>query len=261
MKYGLRRLLRLWRSGWQRRSSRTTPTPTPNTRSRTSHARSATSFAAWLANSIVNEAKKYPDITLTVFDGQSKNEVLQSLIENAVQNKFDLTINQSDDPSIQARPGQGGDSPGNALHRDQPEVRRRVDSLCRRQPVPTGRGKRQAGAHSGSEERAGRRADGTAWKPAFGGAPHSLAEGVLRQAPGRQDPRHADRELEQGRGHASHGGLDPGVPANRRGHLDERQHGGRRDRGDQGRRRARSTRWSMASTAPRKPACSSRTAR
>jgi inositol transport system substrate-binding protein len=62
------------------------------------------SFAAWLANSIITEAKKYPDVTLTVFDGQSKNEVMQSLIENAVQNKFDLTIVQSNDPAVQLEP-------------------------------------------------------------------------------------------------------------------------------------------------------------
>ena len=64
------------------------------------------SFAAWLANSIVKEAQKYPDITLTVFDGQSKNEIMQSLIENAVQNKFDLTIIQPNDPPIQLDPVQ-----------------------------------------------------------------------------------------------------------------------------------------------------------
>jgi inositol transport system substrate-binding protein len=62
------------------------------------------SFAAWLANSIVKEAQKYPDITLTVFDGQSKNEVLQQLIENAVQNKFDLVILQPHDPPVQLEP-------------------------------------------------------------------------------------------------------------------------------------------------------------
>jgi inositol transport system substrate-binding protein len=62
------------------------------------------SFAAWLANSIITEAKKYPDTTLTVFDGQSKNEVMQTLIENAVQNKFDLTIVQSNDPAVQLEP-------------------------------------------------------------------------------------------------------------------------------------------------------------
>jgi inositol transport system substrate-binding protein len=64
------------------------------------------SFAAWLANSIVKEAQKYPDITLTVFDGQSKNEIMQTLIENAVQNKFDLTIIQPNDPPIQLGPVQ-----------------------------------------------------------------------------------------------------------------------------------------------------------
>jgi inositol transport system substrate-binding protein len=62
------------------------------------------SFAAWLANSIIKEAAKYPDITLSVFDGQSRNEVMQSLIENAVQNKFDLTIIQPYDPPIQLGP-------------------------------------------------------------------------------------------------------------------------------------------------------------
>jgi inositol transport system substrate-binding protein len=62
------------------------------------------SFAAWLANSIVKEAQKSPDMTLTVFDGQSRNEVMQSLIENAVQNKYDLTIIQPYDPPIQLDP-------------------------------------------------------------------------------------------------------------------------------------------------------------
>ena len=64
------------------------------------------SFAAWLANSMVKEAQKYPDMTLTVFDGQSKNEVMQTLIENAVQSKFDLMIVQSNDPPIQLGPTQ-----------------------------------------------------------------------------------------------------------------------------------------------------------
>ena len=64
------------------------------------------SFAAWLANSMVKEAQKYPDMTLTVFDGQSKNEIMQSLIENAVQSKFDLMIVQSHDPPIQLGPTQ-----------------------------------------------------------------------------------------------------------------------------------------------------------
>jgi inositol transport system substrate-binding protein len=64
----------------------------------------ADSFAAWLANSMVSEAKKYPDITITVFDGQSRNEVMQANIENAVQNKYDLTIIQPYDPEIQIGP-------------------------------------------------------------------------------------------------------------------------------------------------------------
>ena len=62
------------------------------------------SFAAWLANSIVKEGKKYPDMSITVFDGQSRNELMQSHIENAVTNKFDLTIIQPYDPAIQIGP-------------------------------------------------------------------------------------------------------------------------------------------------------------
>lgn len=62
------------------------------------------SFAAWLANSVLKEAKKYPDMTVTVFDGQSRNDLMQTHIENAVQNKFDLTIVQSYDPAIQIDP-------------------------------------------------------------------------------------------------------------------------------------------------------------
>ncbi|MBN3765256.1 sugar ABC transporter substrate-binding protein [Burkholderia sp. Ac-20365] len=62
------------------------------------------SFAAWLANSMVKEAKKYPDITLTVFDGQSQNSVMQSNIENAVTNKYDLVIIQPYDPAVQIGP-------------------------------------------------------------------------------------------------------------------------------------------------------------
>ena len=62
------------------------------------------SFAAWLANSMVAEAKKYPDMTVTVFDGQSKNEQIASHIENAVTNKFDLIIIQPLDSEAQVAP-------------------------------------------------------------------------------------------------------------------------------------------------------------
>ena len=36
------------------------------------------SFAAWLADAVVKESKKYPDTQVTVFDGQSKNELIAS---------------------------------------------------------------------------------------------------------------------------------------------------------------------------------------
>lgn len=54
----------------------------------------ADSFAAWLANSIVDEAKKYKDINLKVFDGQANDDTENSLIENAITNKFDVIIIQ-----------------------------------------------------------------------------------------------------------------------------------------------------------------------
>ncbi|MGO8693918.1 MAG: sugar ABC transporter substrate-binding protein [Rectinemataceae bacterium] len=54
----------------------------------------ADSFAAWLANSIMQEAKKYKDIDLKVFDGQASDDVENSLIENAITNKFDAIIIQ-----------------------------------------------------------------------------------------------------------------------------------------------------------------------
>lgn len=53
---------------------------------------------------MVAEAKKYPDMTVTVFDGQSKNEQIASHIENAVTNKFDLIIVQPLDSEAQVAP-------------------------------------------------------------------------------------------------------------------------------------------------------------
>ena len=62
------------------------------------------SFAAWLANAIQAEAKKYPDVSVAVFDGQSRSDLIESHIENAVQNKFDLVIIQPYDPAIEIDP-------------------------------------------------------------------------------------------------------------------------------------------------------------
>ena len=55
----------------------------------------ADSFAAWLANSLRAEAEKYDDITLTVFDSQANEERGNTLIENAITNKFDAIIVQA----------------------------------------------------------------------------------------------------------------------------------------------------------------------
>ncbi len=54
----------------------------------------ADSFAAWLANSIKAEAEKYPNIELSVFDGQASDDIENSMIENAITNQFDAIIIQ-----------------------------------------------------------------------------------------------------------------------------------------------------------------------
>ncbi|XP_061168553.1 D-apiose import binding protein-like [Saccostrea echinata] len=54
----------------------------------------ADSFAAWLANSIQQEAAEYPDIDVKVFDGQASDIIENSLIENAIVNGFDAIIIQ-----------------------------------------------------------------------------------------------------------------------------------------------------------------------
>ncbi len=62
------------------------------------------SFAAWLANSIAAEAKKYPDLAITVFDGQSRNELIAAHIENAVTSGYDLVLVQPLDSEAQVAP-------------------------------------------------------------------------------------------------------------------------------------------------------------
>jgi inositol transport system substrate-binding protein len=62
------------------------------------------SFAAWLADAVVKESKKYPNTQVTVFDGQSKNELITSHIENAVTNKYDLILLQPFDSEAQVAP-------------------------------------------------------------------------------------------------------------------------------------------------------------
>ena len=61
----------------------------------------ADSFAAWLANSIVEEADKYDDITVDVFDGQASDDKENSLIENAITNKYDAIVIQPNNGEAQ----------------------------------------------------------------------------------------------------------------------------------------------------------------
>lgn len=58
-------------------------------------------FAAWLANSIKEEAKKYPNIKVDVVDGQADDAKQNALIENAITNKYDLIILQPNDSEAQ----------------------------------------------------------------------------------------------------------------------------------------------------------------
>lgn len=59
------------------------------------------SFAAWLANAVKDEAKKYPNIKLDVFDGQASDEKENSMIENAITSKYDLIIVQPNNGEAQ----------------------------------------------------------------------------------------------------------------------------------------------------------------
>ena len=61
----------------------------------------ADSFAAWLANGVKEEAEKYDDITVDVFDGQANDETENSLIENAITNKYDCIIIQPNNGEAQ----------------------------------------------------------------------------------------------------------------------------------------------------------------
>lgn len=59
------------------------------------------SFAAWLANAVKEEAKKYPNIKLDVFDGQANDDKENSMIENAITNKYNLVIIQPNNGEAQ----------------------------------------------------------------------------------------------------------------------------------------------------------------
>jgi inositol transport system substrate-binding protein len=59
------------------------------------------SFAAWLANSIKEEAKKYPTLTVTVMDGQANDDKVNAFIENCISNRYDLIILQCNNGEAQ----------------------------------------------------------------------------------------------------------------------------------------------------------------
>jgi inositol transport system substrate-binding protein len=59
------------------------------------------SFAAWLANAVKDEAAKYPNIELHVFDGQASDDTENSLIENAIASKYNAIIIQPNNGEAQ----------------------------------------------------------------------------------------------------------------------------------------------------------------
>ncbi|MFT5875094.1 MAG: inositol transport system substrate-binding protein [Clostridium sp.] len=59
------------------------------------------SFAAWLANAVKEEATKYKNIELDVFDGQASDDTENGLIENAIVNKYDAIIIQPNNGEAQ----------------------------------------------------------------------------------------------------------------------------------------------------------------
>jgi inositol transport system substrate-binding protein len=52
------------------------------------------SFAAWLANAMKEEAARYADVQVTVMDGQSNDERVNSFIENSISNRYDVIVVQ-----------------------------------------------------------------------------------------------------------------------------------------------------------------------
>ncbi|MHB9295616.1 sugar ABC transporter substrate-binding protein [Pillotina sp. SPG140] len=58
-------------------------------------------FAAWLANSVRAEVAKYPDLTVDIFDGRSDDNTENSMIENAITNRYDLIVVQPNDSEAQ----------------------------------------------------------------------------------------------------------------------------------------------------------------
>jgi inositol transport system substrate-binding protein len=61
----------------------------------------ADSFAAWLANAVIEEAEKHDNIKLEVFDGQASDDTENGLIENAITDKYDVIIVQPNNGEAQ----------------------------------------------------------------------------------------------------------------------------------------------------------------
>ena len=61
----------------------------------------ADSFAAWLANAVKEEADKYDNIVVDIFDGQASDSTENALIENAITNKYDAIIIQPNNGEAQ----------------------------------------------------------------------------------------------------------------------------------------------------------------
>ncbi|WP_025640697.1 sugar ABC transporter substrate-binding protein [Schnuerera ultunensis] len=61
----------------------------------------ADSFAAWLANAVMEESEKYDDIKVDVLDGQASDDTQNGLIENAIANKYDVIIIQPNNGEAQ----------------------------------------------------------------------------------------------------------------------------------------------------------------
>ena len=61
----------------------------------------ADSFAAWLANAVKEEAEKYDNIVVDIFDGQANDSTQNALIENAITSKYDAIIIQPNNGEAQ----------------------------------------------------------------------------------------------------------------------------------------------------------------
>ena len=63
-------------------------------------------FAAWLRTSMEEEARKYPNISLTSQDGQSNDQQIADFVDNGIANRYDVIVLQPQNTEAQRPPAE-----------------------------------------------------------------------------------------------------------------------------------------------------------